>query len=88
MNASVNAGATLILHERFVPEDILESVCAERVSMFFGVPAVYARLLEGPNIEPYFGTVRYFFSAAASMPVEVAGDGKRDSGASFMRVTA
>ncbi|HET8562647.1 MAG TPA: long-chain fatty acid--CoA ligase [Candidatus Binatia bacterium] len=72
MNASVNSGATLILHERFVPDEILQSVQSNRVTMFFGVPTIYLRYLAVPNIEPYFDTVRYFFSAAAPMPVEVA----------------
>lgn len=72
MNASVNAGATLILHERFIPDEILDSIRVNRVSMFFGVPTVYLRLLELPNIEEYLDPARYFFSAAAPMPVEVA----------------
>ncbi|MBI4528573.1 MAG: long-chain fatty acid--CoA ligase [Deltaproteobacteria bacterium] len=72
MNASVNAGAMLILHERFVPDEILESVKTNQGSMFFGVPTVYLRFLRQPGIEPNFESVRYFFSAAAPMPVEVA----------------
>ncbi len=72
MNASVNAGATLILHERFVWEEILDSVKRDSASMFFGVPTVYLRLLGLPQIESYLESVRYFFSAAAPMPVEVA----------------
>lgn len=72
MNASVNAGATLILHERFVPEEILDSVQKCRASMFFGVPTVFLRLLELPGIKSYLDPVRYFFTAAAPMPIEVA----------------
>jgi long-chain acyl-CoA synthetase len=72
MNASINSGATLVLHERFVPEEILQSIQNNRVTMFLGVPTIYLRYLAMPNIEPYFATVRYFFSAAAPMPIEVA----------------
>jgi long-chain acyl-CoA synthetase len=72
MNAAVNAGATLILHERFVPNEVLESALANRASIFLGVPAVYLRLLSQPGIERYLQTIRYYFSAAAPMPVEVA----------------
>jgi long-chain acyl-CoA synthetase len=68
MNSCVRSGATLILHERFHPDDILASVRANRVSMFFGVPAVYARLLNIPQIRESFENVRYCFSAAAPMP--------------------
>jgi len=72
MNASVNSGATLILHERFVPDEILQSVQNNRVTMFLGVPTIYLRYLGVSDIEPYFGSVRYFFSAAAPMLMEVA----------------
>lgn len=72
MNASVNAGATLILHERFIPDEILDSIKANRISMFFGVPTVYLRFLALPKVKEYLASVRYFFSAAAPMPVEVA----------------
>jgi long-chain acyl-CoA synthetase len=71
MNAAVNAAATLILHERFVPDEILESAMANRASIFLGVPAVYLRLLSQPGIERYLQTIRYYFSAAAPLPVEV-----------------
>lgn len=71
MNAAVNAGATLILHERFVPNEILESALAHRASIFLGVPAVYLRFLSQPGIERYLQTVRYYFSAAAPLPAEV-----------------
>jgi long-chain acyl-CoA synthetase len=72
MNASVTSGATLILHERFQPDEILDSIKSNRVSMFFGVPVVYARLLSIPKTAEYFRNVRYCFSAAAPMPVRVA----------------
>ena len=72
MNASVNCGATLVLHERFQPDEILDSLKSNRVSVFFGVPPVYLRLLAAPNIEQHFGQVRYCFTAAAPMPVTVA----------------
>jgi len=72
MNASVKSGATLVLHERFQPEEILASIKSNRVSMFFGVPPVYMRFLAVPKIEEYFRAVRYCFTAAAPMPVTVA----------------
>jgi long-chain acyl-CoA synthetase len=72
MNACVRSGAALILHERFHPDEILASIQANRVSMFFGVPAVYARLLAIPRIRECFENIRYCFSAAAPMPLPVA----------------
>lgn len=72
MNASVNCDATLVLHERFQPDEILDSIKSNRVSMFFGVPPVYLRFLMVPKIEEHFRQVRYCFTAAAPMPVTVA----------------
>jgi len=72
MNAAIDGGATLVLHERFHPEEILESLKSDRITMFFGVPPVYSRLLTVPKIDEYFREVRYCFTAAAPMPVTVA----------------
>jgi long-chain acyl-CoA synthetase len=71
MNASVKSGATLVMHERFQPDEILDSLKSNRISMFFGVPPVYLRFLAVPNIREYFNQVRYCFTAAAPMPVTV-----------------
>jgi len=72
MNAGLDAGATLILHERFDPETILHSLEADKVTMFFGVPPVYQRFLHMPHIEERFRNVRYCFTAAAPMPAAIA----------------
>jgi long-chain acyl-CoA synthetase len=72
MNAAINCGATLVLHERFQPDEILDSLKSNRVSMFFGVPPVFLRFLAVANIEEHFRPVRYCFTAAAPMPVTVA----------------
>jgi long-chain acyl-CoA synthetase len=72
MNGAVNVSATLILHERFVPDEILESALVNRASVFLGVPAVYMRFLAQPECEKYLEKIRYYFTAAAPMPAEVA----------------
>jgi long-chain acyl-CoA synthetase len=72
MNSAVETGAALILHERFVPNEILESVLANRATIFLAVPAVYIRFLDQPDIEKYLRSIRYYFTAAAPMPVGVA----------------
>lgn len=72
MNAGFTACATLVLHRRFVPEAVLESVQRDRISMFFGVPTVYTALLN-LDLSPYdLSSVRYEFSAAATMPQEIS----------------
>jgi long-chain acyl-CoA synthetase len=72
MNGAVNTCATLILHERFVPDEILQSALENRASVFLAVPAVYMRFLAQPGCERYFETIRYYFTAAAPMPADVA----------------
>ncbi|HEY7909268.1 MAG TPA: long-chain fatty acid--CoA ligase, partial [Thermomicrobiales bacterium] len=72
MNTAFNAGATVVLHRRFVAQDILASIERDGVTMFFAVPAVYIALLNA-GIEPrQLEGIRYYFSAAATMPIEVA----------------
>lgn len=72
MNTAFNSGATIVLHRRFVPEEILTSVEQRGVTMFFGTPTVYIALLDAKIDPRLLASVRYYFSAAAPMPVEVA----------------
>lgn len=72
MNGTFNACATLVLYRRFVPDAVLSSVAADRVSMFFAVPTIFINLL---NMDPStidLSSVRYEFSAAATMPEEIS----------------
>ncbi|MCU0561007.1 MAG: long-chain fatty acid--CoA ligase [Desulfobacterales bacterium] len=72
MNATFQAMATLVLHRRFVPERVLESVRRDRVSMFFAVPTIYIGLLNLPAADESLASIRYDFSAAATMPREIS----------------
>ena len=45
LNAAVAAGAALALVPRFSPEAVLETIERERVTVFEGVPTMYAALL-------------------------------------------
>ncbi|MDJ0595533.1 MAG: long-chain fatty acid--CoA ligase [Pleurocapsa sp. MO_226.B13] len=70
LNAGLNMGATIVLQRRFKPERVIEAIATEKITMFFGVPTVFIKLL---NLNPsVLANVRYFFSAAAPMPVEIA----------------
>jgi long-chain acyl-CoA synthetase len=70
LNAGLNIGATIVLQRRFKPERVLEAITTEQITMFFGVPTVFIKLLDlNPSV---LANVRYFFSAAAPMPVEIA----------------
>jgi long-chain acyl-CoA synthetase len=72
MNATFQACATLVLHRRFVPDTVLDSIRRDRVTMFFAVPTIYIGLLNMPLADDALASVRYEFSAAASMPREIS----------------
>jgi len=72
MNTALNSGAAIVLHRRFVPEEILSSVARNGVTMFFAVPTVYIALLNAPVEPDHLAGIRYYFSAAATLPVEIA----------------
>jgi long-chain acyl-CoA synthetase len=71
MTATLAAGATLVLRRRFTPEDALEAAERYEATVFYGVPTVYTALLQQPRVAEALRSVRYFFSAAAILPVEV-----------------
>lgn len=71
LNAGFNAAATIVLQRRFEAENVVETVTKEGITMFFGVPTVFAKLLEMQLSQLQLKTVRYYFSAAAVMPTEI-----------------
>jgi long-chain acyl-CoA synthetase len=71
LNAGLNACATIVLQRRFEIDKILKAIAEEGVTMFFGVPTVFIKLLNADIAHRQLKSIRYFFSAAASMPVEV-----------------
>ena len=72
MNAAFNACATVALYRRFVPDQVLDSIQRDRVSMFFAVPTIYISLLNLDLSRWDLSSIRYDFSAAATMPQEVS----------------
>lgn len=72
MNAGFEAGATLVLWRRFAPDPVLEGIRRERVSMFFAVPTIYIALLNAGVAKEKLASIRYYFSAAATMPEEIS----------------
>lgn len=69
-NSALNACATIVLHRSFAPEAIIDSMAEYEITMFFGVPTTFILLLEKASKTDL--TARYYFSAAAGLPVEIA----------------
>jgi long-chain acyl-CoA synthetase len=72
LNAVVSAGACLTLLPRFDPGKVLEIIQRDRVTIFEGVPTMYAALLSHPDRSRYdVDSLRMCVSGGAAMPVEV-----------------
>src|SRR6266542_4463025 len=80
MNALVNAGATLVLHERFALEEFLAALGAYRVTLLYAVPTMYILLLASDLSRYDLSSLRLCFSAAASLPNETERQWKARTG--------
>lgn len=72
MNATFQACGTLALYRRFTPDEVLTSIQRDHVTMFFGVPTIYINLLNMDLSKWDLSSIRYWFSAAATMPQEIS----------------
>jgi len=72
MNASISAGASLVLLPRFDPGAALALIEHENISVFAGVPTMYGAMLESPAREQYsHASLRLCASGGSSLPVEL-----------------
>jgi long-chain acyl-CoA synthetase len=80
MNATVFSGGGLVIQPAFDLEQVLEAIDRHQVTKFYAVPTIYIRLLRLPDLRKKMGSVRYCFSAAASMATEVVREWKTQTG--------
>ncbi|MBU2547387.1 MAG: AMP-binding protein [Proteobacteria bacterium] len=80
MNSAILSGGCLELMPGFDMERVLDAMKAGRITKFFSVPTIYVRLLTHEKLEESLGKVRYCFSAAASMAVDVVRQWKERTG--------
>ena len=72
LNATVGSGACLTLVPRFDPATALEVIQRDQVTVFQGVPTMYAALLNHPHRRQFdVGSLRLCVSGGAALPVEV-----------------
>lgn len=71
LNAGLHSCATIVLQRRFDLEQVLRTIALDRITMFFGVPTVFIKLLNTNTSDYDLSSVRYYFTAAATMPMEV-----------------
>ncbi|WP_369172842.1 long-chain fatty acid--CoA ligase [Streptomyces sp. R28] len=70
MNTALKQGACLVLIPRFDPGEVLRAVARHRVTVFEGVPTMYAALLAHPE-DTDTSSLRLCVSGGASLPVPV-----------------
>ena len=72
LNATMAAAGTLTLLPRFDPAKALEIIQRDAVTIFEGVPTMYAAMLHLPDADPAMAaTLRVCISGGASLPVEI-----------------
>ncbi len=72
LNATVAAAGTLTLLPRFDPAKALDIIERDAVTIFEGVPTMYAAMLHLPGADPAMAeTLRVCVSGGAALPVEV-----------------
>ena len=72
LNATVAAAGTLTLLPRFDAAKALEIIQRDAVTIFEGVPTMYAAMLHHPEADPaQAATLRVCVSGGASLPVEI-----------------
>jgi len=72
LNATIAGGGTLTLLPRFDPGQVLGIIARDRVTVFEGVPTMYAAMLHHPaSAEADASSLRTCVSGGAAMPVEV-----------------
>ncbi len=76
MNSTVYCGGGLIVQPAFDLENVLDAIKTNHITKFYAVPTVYIRLLEIGDLRQRLKSVRYCFSAAASIAREVVWEWK------------
>ena len=76
----IYGGGSLVVQPAFDLEKAIDAVQRNQVTNFYAVPTIYIRLLELENLGVRLKSVRYCFSAAASMATEVIQEWKARTG--------
>jgi long-chain acyl-CoA synthetase len=64
-------GATISIMEMFQPKEVIETLIKENITVFMGVPTMYAVLIEAGKNNISFPSLRLAVSGGAALPVEI-----------------
>ena len=85
MNLSIVSGSSMVLIPRFVPKDILKAIQDYRVTIFPGIPGIYAALNSYKNIKKWdISSVNYCISGSAPLPIAVIEEFEKLTGGVIM----
>lgn len=76
MGSTVYSGGSMVIQPGFDMDRALDAIKRYRVSKFYSVPTVYIRMLSIKDLRERLKSVRYCFSAAASMAAELVREWK------------
>ena len=68
LNTTFRVGATLILQERFDPDEAIRMMCEYGATIFDGVPTMFVRLAEAAAHHTKLPSLRFCVSGGASLP--------------------
>lgn len=72
LHGALNAGSTIIIHEKFEPKKCIETIGKQKCTMFMAVPTIYYRLMEvWPELNPDLSSMRVFISGSAPLSEEL-----------------
>jgi len=71
LNGTLCAGASAVLRARFDPDDVAARCAEGGISMFFGVPTMYQRLMSADRARA-LGPLRLLVSGSAPLPAALA----------------
>lgn len=76
MGSTVYSGGSMVIQPGFDMDRVLDAIKRYGVSKFYSVPTVYIRMLSIKDLRERLESVRYCFSAAASMAAELVREWK------------
>jgi long-chain acyl-CoA synthetase len=68
----LSIGATVVVEPRFAPDVVLRAIAQHRVTLFAGVPSMYAVLAGTPRPSADLSSWRLCISGGAPLPIDVA----------------
>ena len=78
--ATIYSGGCMVLLPSFDLENVIDTIERHKVTKFFAVPTIYIRLLNLKDMKKKLRSLRYAFSAAASMAAELVKEWKHRMG--------